>query len=105
MLVTDYGIAALEEVTECEMTLLSKEADKVTEAAKGQSPLSGVFPNSCNPLSLMYVDLVNIVAKNGAPRYPMPSKERLWQYLRPKAALVLLDFAVSVEFIVEVFLP
>jgi hypothetical protein len=67
--ITDYGIAAFEEVTECEMTLLSKEADKVAEAAR---------------------ELVNIVAKNGSPRYPLPSKEHLWQHLRPKAALIIM---------------
>lgn len=43
--VTDYGIAVLEEVIEGEMTLLSKEAGKVTEAAKGTllPPLSSIL--------------------------------------------------------------
>ncbi|XP_062508478.1 uncharacterized protein LOC134184747 [Corticium candelabrum] len=63
--VTDYGIILLEEAAEGEMSLLSSETDKVKEAAK---------------------DMVNIVAKNRSPMYTVSSRDRLWQYLRPKVA-------------------
>eukprot|EP00118_Oscarella_pearsei_P006671 m.30598 g.30598 ORF g.30598 m.30598 type:complete len:1351 (+) comp31366_c1_seq1:143-4195(+) len=68
--VVDYGICVIEASFEDETSLIGIQSNRVTEASK---------------------DLVNLVARNGKPRFGMPGREHLWKFLGPKAAQIIVN--------------